>query len=615
MRTSLHCPSPDLPPAPPLPLTQRAKSARQAVKEAKSLAAASKLTAAATTGSAKRPLPFTSPDEGGRGKNSKSSSATASDTEKVVHMDEDSDASNHSTTKSSTVKKRQYIKKKTPASKAGHPEGVWVPREEFEALWERVELINSNLTAAMNKHEGALEGLHSAAIEHNRTMESHEGQFLALRQATDSLEDSHTSLAGECAIMHNTVRAMQVQNSSLGSWRTSMEASINTMQKKLNNQLTISKESANEEPEDTASSFFIGGIPTLREWYQDSQADPAEILNWILREISMYCAMERMQIADNDAKGNRMAARAMIVVMRSPSKKKEAIIRLKRWLAHEGITRGVTVMDCFPSSTRDTAKAIGRYCTEMRREGKILQYRILNRDGVPVLQVKDKDGAYRDEEVPEGQLSAHKEATASTTATGQQPMETEEDLATPHAAATASAPAMASGSNTVTVGQKQQQQQQQQKQNNKRQQQPPPHLPLPTPTNNRATSAQQQHQHVGGAYRKQPVVAQPGSSRGGPRRQQPLNYQRPTNNHQQQFNNNQQQQSRQQQPQYYQPQQMVYSVNQQYPFVVQQPQPLMQHQPLMMREQQVHHEQQYYSQQQMYPGSGRNSGRNSVERR
>jgi hypothetical protein len=156
---------------------------------------------------------------------------------------------------------------------------------------------------------------------------------------------------------------------------------------------------------------------TLRDWYDDSRADPAEIITFILREVHMYCSMERLVTADNDARerGNRMAARAMIVVMRNPSKKKEAIIQIKKWLAREGITRGVTVMDCFPNNVRERARALGKFSVDKRREGQFQQYRIVNREGEAVLQVKAKGKGeiYRDEVVSEEQLTSYRQSTTT----------------------------------------------------------------------------------------------------------------------------------------------------------------------------------------------------------
>jgi len=590
------------------PLAQRVKSARQAVR----LAAEASREAAVKSGAkgpgagsgakgpgtghggAKRPLPFTSPEEGNRGKSSKSS-GTASEAEDCTMEDSD-----HSTADHSTVKKKGRPTKtmKTNSKRSTQSAGDWVPRAAFDALRARVEKMHQEQMSYMSQLTAALQESVKSGDEHNRVLADHQQKLESLREESSSIQFAHNSTATEVVLIHNSVRALQTDNSTMKSWRTSMDVAMKNMQASLKNRLTITDGAPGEPSDDTASAFFIGGIPALREWYQDPQADPAEIINWILRETSMYCTMDRMQTADNEAKGNRMAARAMVVVMRSASKKKEAIIRIKRWLAKEGIARGVTVMDCFPSSSREQAKSLGKYALDMRREGIFLQYRIINREGTPILQTKDQSGAYRDEEVTEEQLAAHNIIQ-------QQPMDTEEIVTIPPQAAPNTSTTAASGANTAPVGA------QQQKKTSR--EQPPAHLPLPTPSNNQRTTTNQQHQ--GGAYRKQPVVPQPmGNNRGGSNRQQHTNIRRPVNNQQQQHRSSQQHQTWHQRSHHFQPQR-VYSTEQQYPYVVQQPQPLMQHLPLYMMDQQGHEQQQYYNPQQLHFRSGRNSGRNSVERR
>jgi len=508
---------------------------------------------------------------------------------------EDSD---QSTAGQSTIKKKGKQNKSVNNKKTTSSTGDWVPRADFDALRARVERMHEEQMSYMAQLTTNLQETVRTGDEHNRVLADHQLKLESLKEESSSIQFAHTSTATEVVLIHNSVRALQTDNASMKSWRTSMDVAMKNMQASFKSRLTLNDGAAGEA-DDTSSAFFIGGIPALRDWYQDPQADPAEIINWILRDTSMYCAMDRMQTADNEARGNRMAARAMVIVMRSSSKKKEAIIRIKRWLAKEGINRGVTVMDCFPATAREAAKSLGKYALNMRKEGKFLQYRIINREGTPILQIKDQSGAYRDEEVTEEQLAAHNTIH-------QQPMETEEVAIIPPQPAlntTASAP-IASGANTATLGDKQK------KTNNG---QTPSHLPLPTPNSTQKTNSSQQHQ--GGAYRKQPVVAQPqGNNQGGPLRQHNSNSRRPAINQQQHYNSSHQQQPRQQQPHRYEQRQRAHTVIQQYPYVVQQPQPLMQHQLFNMMDQQMYNQQYYNPQQQLYPRSGRSSGRNSVER-
>jgi hypothetical protein len=111
-----------------------------------------------------------------------------------------------------------------------------------------------------------------------------------------------------------------------------------------------------------------------------------------------------------------MQARAMIVVMRSPNHKKEAMIRIKRFLAQKKI-RDVSINDCFPNDTLDKAKALARYGAAQRRAGGIIRYRVVNKQGQAVLQMLKEGGNFKDANISEEQLEPYRRAA--------QPMETD----------------------------------------------------------------------------------------------------------------------------------------------------------------------------------------------
>ncbi len=112
-----------------------------------------------------------------------------------------------------------------------------------------------------------------------------------------------------------------------------------------------------------------------------------------------------------------MQARAMIVVMRSPSHKKEALIRMKRFLSQKAI-KDVSINDCFPNEVLDIAKQLARYGAAQRRAGGIIRYRVINKQGRPVLQTLKEGENFKDNKVADSELEKYKRAVA-------QPMETD----------------------------------------------------------------------------------------------------------------------------------------------------------------------------------------------
>jgi hypothetical protein len=154
------------------------------------------------------------------------------------------------------------------------------------------------------------------------------------------------------------------------------------------------------------AAFFLGGVPQLRSLLELSpQADPMEVVTAVMRDIRMYCAVDRIFLADGQA-ANRVSARAVVIYMRTPFHKREAMIKLKRFLAHWQVQEA-TVRDCFPTETMERARHLASYGAHLRRtEENVRRYQVVNRRGEPVLQVAGSNGRYFDQEVDEVALKA-----------------------------------------------------------------------------------------------------------------------------------------------------------------------------------------------------------------
>jgi len=176
-----------------------------------------------------------------------------------------------------------------------------------------------------------------------------------------------------------------------------------------------------ERKEDDSSSFFLGGIQPLRDFFGNQRADPAQVARDLLYATNSYCSMDRMVLADGQARQqkNRMQARAIIIVMRSPNHKREALIRIKRFLAQQQI-REVSISDCFPNQSMDKARALARMGAGQRREGLIIRYRVINRQGDAVLQVLKEGDSFKDLEVTEEEIQQYYRAKDTEIETDQQ---------------------------------------------------------------------------------------------------------------------------------------------------------------------------------------------------
>ncbi len=152
------------------------------------------------------------------------------------------------------------------------------------------------------------------------------------------------------------------------------------------------------------AAFFLGGIPQLRTTLEfRPQADPMEVVSTVLRDIQMYCAVDRIFLADTQAT-NRVDTRAVFVYMRTPFHKQEAMIKLKRLLAQWRVQEA-TVRDCFPTDRMERARHLASYGAHLRRtEDSVRRYQVINRSGEPVLQVASANGRYTDQIIDEQAL-------------------------------------------------------------------------------------------------------------------------------------------------------------------------------------------------------------------
>jgi len=311
---------------------------------------------------------------------------------------------------STTFKKPQLTTHKTttvnlnmrPATQpAGHVNTEeWVSMEMFQAVVERLETLQQSYQSLQEERQENLQQMADAITKL--------ADRLYKNTTVISSMDNHLiDTSRRVTALETSIKSLQHAAATTASWKSTMEAGT----KKMADQLSrgTSGEGATNNQRDTSdSSFFIGGMYILRDWYGDRYADPAEIVSCILKQTHLICSVEKMTLADKAAreKGSRLAARAMIVTMRSPMMKKEAIIQIKGWLAREGIRRGVTVCDSFSAEVQSNVRSMGRYADQKKKEGLFFQYRVINKDGAALLQTKEKKrDSYRDRTVSEHQTS------------------------------------------------------------------------------------------------------------------------------------------------------------------------------------------------------------------
>lgn len=205
------------------------------------------------------------------------------------------------------------------------------------------------------------------------------------------------------ALGHDLKKAEQAI-ASVADRQEELAAGWVSTQEKLQNVTINSTQSKSTD----GNAFFLGGIQTLKKFYQSPNADPAEIVHYLLKDLNLYCSMERCTIADGQARsaGDRMKARAVVIVMRSPHHKKEAIVCIKRYLGECNV-KNVTVSDTFPTNKMERVKILSRIAQKEKNDKKIVRYRVVNKGGNTVLQTqrRNKD-TFKDVQLTDDQIAS-----------------------------------------------------------------------------------------------------------------------------------------------------------------------------------------------------------------
>jgi len=295
-----------------------------------------------------------------------------------------------------------------PPFPAVHTEGMPQQFSQLAAALQQLQADHQQTQAelARMKREFDLQSSEQVSVYHNLT-EAVTKLKVGHTEHTDRIDgalESVESLGTRMDDMEKDVGSIRHSVAKLTSTQEEMVAELKRMGAQLN-------DGAPSPQGDQSTSMFIGGLHSLRRWRNDQESDPLELVGGLLEHLCIYYFMERMSIADNAAResGDRRAARAVIVVMRSTHHRREAIIKLKRWLndmRQDGL-EGVTVGDCFPAPVVHRARTLGKFAIAKKREGHFHRFRVINRRGEAILQISEKGKAFYDCDPTEEDLAEY----------------------------------------------------------------------------------------------------------------------------------------------------------------------------------------------------------------
>jgi hypothetical protein len=351
-----------------------------------------------------------------------------------------------------TVKKRPALPIK-PTKGAPTAEDVVTPTTRPLPSFSADQQQTSHLEVIVNQMAGNIQQL---SVNYGKLYDEFKRQEAELRQTKESLAavrsdfdcnsseqlTAYSNMAGKITylkgVQDQQEKVAQSMQNRLVEAEKSIEGIHHTVAKITSKQEAMSAEwkritsnldhSVPSLQNDQSSSLFLGGLQNLRGWRNDYESDPLELVEELMQHLHIFYFMDRISMADNNARnsGDRLAARAVIITMRSPHHRREAIIKIKRWLndqRHNGL-EGVTVGDCFPNNMVLRARKLGKYAFEKKKQGHLHRFRVINRRGEAVLQISKKDKPFEDCHPTDDELEGHEQTTEDSQ---EQEMDTEEN--------------------------------------------------------------------------------------------------------------------------------------------------------------------------------------------
>jgi hypothetical protein len=208
-------------------------------------------------------------------------------------------------------------------SRSGRRSGRDTLAVEVEALKEQLSKVQMELLNSQLETVQVVASVKSDLTQlHNRLQlyqEAHANLEGVVDRTTSRVSNNEASISDIHSRLSATDRKQEELRQALESLRAMPALSANAGQ--------------NGPPPAHNSAFFLGGIPQLRTSLEfRPHADPMEVVSTVLRDIQMYCAVDSIFLADTQA-ASRIDTRAVVVYMRTPFHKREAMIKLKKLLA------------------------------------------------------------------------------------------------------------------------------------------------------------------------------------------------------------------------------------------------------------------------------------------
>jgi hypothetical protein len=155
--------------------------------------------------------------------------------------------------------------------------------------------------------------------------------------------------------------------------------------------------------------FFLSVIQQFKEIFDMRKiTDPFVVAGKLMQEIGYYRAINKVHVADKAVdKKERYKARAIIIYINTLFHKRQAAIKLKKFLQRNPKLKA-TASDVFPSTETPRALALTRYAADKIYHKSITRTRVINKSGTAILQhTEEESKQFKDSVVTEADLDPY----------------------------------------------------------------------------------------------------------------------------------------------------------------------------------------------------------------
>jgi hypothetical protein len=261
--------------------------------------------------------------------------------------------------------------------------------------WRREMEENMVNNTELTKRMGRMESICSKALDVKKTVRE-------LQLEVQRVQEKQEALEGVVTEATNRVSKLEDAQSSMRAaldvrYKESLEADrrLTELEKKAGIEV--------KAPHDSLQAFYLTGLGDLAaaaKKHQQRHSDPITLIRNLLRYLDLEQYMTRIHLINVTMTEAGREARSAVIFMTSAFHKNEAIIRVKTFLRQQALHR-VQAEDCFPPTQLEAVRALRSHGHRLKTTGEVAKYRVVNRDGVAVLQTgATTDGRYEDTPLP-----------------------------------------------------------------------------------------------------------------------------------------------------------------------------------------------------------------------